>query len=149
MKIFLSHAHEDKKIVEAFSTQLGTIGAETILYTYNLNPAMTVIEKVKEGIRNCDMGIILWTRNSSGKEWIIQEAGALSILNKPSVVFLEPGLDPPGGMIQGIHYIKTNDPEGMQNLGNYVSNEVSNERFRNTLLWGGLGLGLLFLLFKS
>jgi len=146
MEIFVSHAHEDKQIAERLKIQLETTGAKVNLLTYKLDPEKTVIEKIKQGILKCDIGIILWTRNSKDKEWVIQETGALSITNKPLVIFLEPNISPPGGLVSGIHYVKLNDEAALNKLREWLRIKARNKTLTNLAIMGAIGLGLYFLL---
>jgi len=149
MEIFVSHANKDRVIAHQFKKMIEITGATVNLVTYVVDPSLTIIEKVKNGIRNCNLGIILWTKNSKDKEWVIQEAGALAITDKPIVVLMDPIVEPPGAMLTGIHYVRMNDIEGLNSLKIWIEKRVSDERFWRWILLIGGGLLLLWLVTKE
>ncbi|OLS22530.1 MAG: hypothetical protein HeimC3_30710 [Candidatus Heimdallarchaeota archaeon LC_3] len=145
----MSHTHQDKEIAERIKGLIETSGAKANLLTYEVDPSQTIIEKVKNGIKKCDLGIILWTKNSEKKEWIIQEAGALAITEKPIIVLMESSINPPGAMLEGIHYVRFGDIEGMKSLVEWLKQRVQNEELWKIILILGGGLFLIWYLFSK
>lgn len=149
MEIFVSHADKDRGLAQQFKNMIEITGANVNLVCYVVDPSQTIIAKVKNGISNCNLGIILWTKNSKDKEWVIQEAGALAITDKPIVVLMDPIVEPPGAMLTGIHYVRINDVEGLNSLKTWIEKKVGDERFWRWILFIGGGLLLLWLLTKE
>lgn len=134
MEIFISHAHLDRELAEMIRALVEKAGAIAKLHTYEVDPSKTVIEKIKNGIRSCDIGIILWTENSMGREWILQEAGALAITDKPLIVFVADDIDPMGGMVGDLQYIRLNDNESIEKFKNWIKKTIRNELVSSLLL---------------
>lgn len=156
INVFVSHAHNEKKLAEEIKQELESIGATADLLTYTLDPEKTVIEKIKQGIQTCDLGIILWTKNSQNREWVLQEIGALSILNKPVVIFLEENVNPPSGLVEGKHYLRLNDETSIGKLKSWALTEIQKKSVQywvgivTLVLVVGIGIaGALYLLLKK
>lgn len=148
IEVFISHTDEDRQVVEKFKVYIENTGAKVKLHSYTIDPEKTIIEKIKQAIKKCDIGVILWTRNSQGREWIIQEIGALAIVNKPMVVLLEPGIDPPGAMAVGLHYIRLDSEEALESFKKWIE-KIILKKALVTLILIVLGAAALYLLFRK
>ncbi len=134
MEVFISHANADRNIAENIKELVEKTGATAILSTYEINPTKTIIDKVKDAIRSCDLGIILWTQNSRGREWILQETGALAIVNKPLTVFVADDIGPMGGIVEDLQYIRLNDERAIEGYINWLQETIKNQKILNILL---------------
>ena len=93
-----------------------------------------LVSEVFENNSSCDLGLILWTKNSRNSEWVIQEVGALAILDKPIFVILDKKTHPPRGMAEGKHYLKLDDETSIGRLKEWVSNETVKKSTQNFVL---------------
>ena len=134
MEVFISHAHADKDVAEKIKELIENAGATARICTYEINPHKTVVEKIKDAIRSCDLGIILWTQNSKGKEWVLQEAGALAITNKPLTVFVADDTEPMGGIVGDLQYIRLSDNNAIEQYNNWLKRTIRNEMIVSLLL---------------
>lgn len=148
MEVFISHTHADKGIAENIKELIEKAGATARLYTYEVNPLKTVVEKIKDAIRSCDLGIIIWTQNSKGKEWVLQEAGALAITNKPLTVFVADDTEPMVGMVGDLHYIRLSDNNAIEQYNNWLKRTIRNDMIASLLLIIASGIVLWWLLKK-
>lgn len=142
MEVFISHADADKDIAENIKELIENAGAVAKLSTYEIDPTKTVINKIKDAIRNSDVGVILWTKNSKGREWILQEAGALAITNKPLTVFVADDTEPMGGIVKDLQYIRLNDEHAIEQYVTWIKKTIKNELISSLLLIivGGIAL---------
>lgn len=81
-KIFISHASEDKaKFVKPLAIELKK--HHEIWYDeYALKIGDSLREKIDEGLRNCDFGVVVLSKPFFAKNWTQNELGALFALEK-------------------------------------------------------------------
>ena len=76
-KVFISHAGEDKTFVREFSTRLKEKGVDVWFDEWEILPGDKLIGKIfEEGIGHCDAFIIVLSKTSVGKPWVVEELDA-------------------------------------------------------------------------
>ena len=77
-KVFLSHASEDKdRFVLNFAEKLRANGVDAWVDKWEMYPGDSLIDKIfEEGIKNADAVIIVLSKNSVQKPWVIEEINA-------------------------------------------------------------------------
>lgn len=80
--IFISHAHEDRSIVEALETALNGMLGESVGVTYSSKQGEIAggrnwLNWIREQILSCDLAIILITPTSQYRPWVLWEAGTV------------------------------------------------------------------------
>ncbi len=73
MKIFLSHAHEDKGVVEPIGSWLQNRQLEVWIDNWRLTPGDSLIEKVGEGIESSDRLVVFFSEASVDSNWVRKE----------------------------------------------------------------------------
>jgi hypothetical protein len=74
-KAFVSHSCEDnERFVIAFSERLRAKGIDAWLDFWEMLPGDSLIEKIwNEGLKNCDVFIVVLSINSIGSKWVREE----------------------------------------------------------------------------
>lgn len=147
MEIFISHSGKDRELAQEIVQIVRNTGHSATLHTYEVEP-IPITEKIKKAIRNSTLAFILWTSNSQGSEWVLNEIGALSILNKEIIVLLAPETNPPQGMIEGIQYVRLNSQEAIIKLVEFLKRRSLGETVIGVLTAVGLGI-LAYYYFKK
>lgn len=80
MKLFLSHASEDKAFVRQLADRLEAEGFEVWLDERNMTLGDSLLAKINEGLRESDYGIVVLSPTFFGKKWTQAELGALMAL---------------------------------------------------------------------
>lgn len=77
-KAFISHATDDKKrFVIDFATKLRSHGIDAWLDQWEMLPGDSLVYKIfEEGIKNADVFIIVLSKNSVNKPWVVEELSA-------------------------------------------------------------------------
>jgi len=73
MKVYLSHAHEDKDIVEAIGSWLTKKGLEVWIDNWRLTPGDSLIDKIGEGIETSDRLVVFLSPASVISSWVKKE----------------------------------------------------------------------------
>lgn len=73
MKAFLSHAHEDKGIVESVGSWLTVRGVEVWIDTWRLTPGDSLVDKIGEGIEASDRLVVFLSAASVDSKWVRKE----------------------------------------------------------------------------
>lgn len=76
-KVFVSHASEDKPFVREFAERLRDSGVDAWIDEWEILPGDKLIDKIfEQGIGLCDAFIIVLSRNSVAKPWVVEELDA-------------------------------------------------------------------------
>lgn len=73
MKVFLSHASEDKPLARRIAEQLALNGIDTFFDEWEIRPGDSIRQKIDQGIEECTHFIVLATETSIEKEWVKTE----------------------------------------------------------------------------
>ncbi len=75
--VFVSHASEDKPIVEPLARRLRADGVDAWLDKWEMVGGDSLVDKImEEGIKNCDVFLIVLSRTSVQKPWVREELNA-------------------------------------------------------------------------
>lgn len=76
-RAFLSHSHEDRKTAHELAANLRAKGVDVWLDAWEINPGDSLVQKIfEEGLRNCQLFIILLTPTSVRSGWVQHELDA-------------------------------------------------------------------------
>ena len=96
LKIFFSHADEDKKLASEIKSELKQFKIDTFLAHDDMTPMNPPWDiQILENIKNCDVFIPLFTKNFIKSEWTCQETG-IAIGRKKSIISLKIDTKPTG-----------------------------------------------------
>ncbi len=141
-KVFFSHSVQDKQWVKMITKDLVNIGINVYLFQYDVQAGNYHADKVKRAIKECDSFMVLITKSSQSSQYVQQEIGAASGLEKPIVPLVETGIESSKlAMLEGREYIEFDHSkpyESMQKISSFLSQDRHvKERNRN------IGLGII------
>ena len=79
MKIFLSHAHDDKLLARAIHDLMSELFESSIEIQYSsdgIDVGTPWLEWIRKTIAKCDLTLVMLTPSSVGKPWLLWESGA-------------------------------------------------------------------------
>lgn len=104
-KVFISYSTKDLHIAEWAKRSLSIAGVEVFLAEYSVLPSARLNLEIELALRNCDLFVLLWTRNSKASDYVPQEIGIARGCNRTILpIVLEPGLSVPG-FVSDLKYI--------------------------------------------
>lgn len=87
-KVFVSHASEDKeRFVLKFATELREHGIDAWIDKWEMQPGDSLVDKIfEEGIKQASAVIVILSKNSERKPWVVEElnAGYIKKINEKS-----------------------------------------------------------------
>jgi TIR domain len=91
--VFISHSSKDQWIARQLSKlieQRGKAkGIKTFLYEKDIRGGDSIPELIRAKIRECDELLVLLSRYSVGREWVLTEIGAAWVLEKRIVAITD------------------------------------------------------------
>lgn len=147
-KVFISYSTKDLHVVSKFKEMLSVPVIDVFISEYSLPPGSKLDEEIIDAIRDCDLFILLWSRNSRKSEWVSQEIGIATTEEKTILpIVLDIGLSLPG-FIKNIKYLAAyEDPEKAQNfLRKTVFDMAKKHQKKNGLIWLAIGAAFLWLI---
>ena len=75
MRIFISYSSKDREYAGAVCDLLQNIGQDVFYAEETFRPGAQ-FESLLSEVRQCDMLLVVWSRNASASSWVNQEVGA-------------------------------------------------------------------------
>ena len=111
-RIFISYATQDLEIVNQIRDMLRNPYVETFFAEHSVAPGESLLEKIYSAIRDTNLFLLLWSKNSQQSEWVARE---LELARAESKLIVPIKLDSESilpGTISDIKYIPYHeDPE--------------------------------------
>ena len=104
--IFISYSTKDLEIVQHVQRALAVPGVRVFIAEYSVAPGAPLAAQIENAIRQCNLFLLLWSRNSRASEWVPQEIGVARGCGReifPIVVHADLKLP---GFIEGLKYAK-------------------------------------------
>ena len=125
---------------------------EVFLAQYSIKSGEPLSDKIFNAIKDCDLFILLWSKNSKNSDWVKSEIGAAKVCEKlilPIVLDREAEKTLPP-FIKDIKYIQaySDFKRAIYELCQFVS-ENSQHKDLSGLLLLGIGVLIMSLLFKD
>ena len=79
MKVFISHAHQDKKFVNKLAEELKANNIDVWFDEFELKPGDNIIQMIENGIKECDYVIAVFSKSYSNSDWAKKELNAFAI----------------------------------------------------------------------
>src|ERR1051326_8906335 len=140
--VFVSFSTKDIPDANALRTALQFPEVHVFVSEYSVAAGVPLAPTIQANIQNCDLFVLIWSKNAAGSEWVPQEIGIAHSLNKPIPPFvLEPNISLPG-FISGLRYVAAhqNPQQAGQMLREAVlRNALTKQSQQNTL--GLLAIG--------
>ena len=144
--VFVSYSTKDITDVDTLRSWLQLPETQVFVSQYVVAPGAPLAPTIQNAIRNCDLFVLLWSKNAAASEWVPQEIGIAHACKRPMLpLVLEAGISLPG-FIKDLRYVAAyeNPQQVMVNLRETV--------LRNSLMkqnqqaFGALAIGGLLLL---
>jgi hypothetical protein len=78
-KAFVSHSTQDRGFVEKFATDLRTKGIDVWFSGWEIKPGDSIRQKIDEGLGDCELFIVVLSKNSVSRPWVQTELDAATI----------------------------------------------------------------------
>ncbi|MEM7406089.1 MAG: toll/interleukin-1 receptor domain-containing protein [Pseudomonadota bacterium] len=94
-EVFISYSHSDTVIAEAIAGHLTALGVD-VWWDQALEGGEQFRGRIEQAINSSEVTLVLWSRNSTGSQWVIGEAGAANDLGRlipVAVDITQPPLD--------------------------------------------------------
>jgi len=121
-KVFVSYSTKDIQVVQFVKQSLENSIVEVSVAEYSVFPGEQLNTGIIDAIKNCDLFVLLWSRNAKYSDYVPQEIGVARGYSKTILpVVLEDGLQLPG-FINDLKYLPAyyNPMESIAWLRQYV-----------------------------
>lgn len=153
--IFVSYSTHDLDQVNLLKQQLANTPVTVFVAENSVLPSQELPKEISKAIEDCDLFIVLWSKNARDSDWVPQEIGRASALKKTILpLVLTEGLNLPG-FISNLKYIAVfRDPNLALSQAREIAileynkkvslTQMKEQEQKNTTLFL-MGLGALFL----
>lgn len=104
-KVFVSYSTHDLAQVEKLQQQLVDNPVELFVAEHSVSPSQDLAQSINHAIEQCDLFVLIWSKNAEASAWVPQEIGKATALHKtilPLVIDAEIQLP---GFIQNLKYL--------------------------------------------
>lgn len=146
-KVFISYSTKDFPLVEHVRNLLQNSSVEVFVAEYSVMPGELLTAEIINAIKNCNLFILLWSRNSKESEWVPQEIGIAASERKPILpAVLHSDISLPG-FIRDLKYLPVyKNPEGALSwLRANVFEQAQKKEQTDGLVWLSLGAAVVWL----
>ena len=111
-KVFVSYSSHDLEHVEQLQRQLSDSPVEVFVAENSVAPSQELGSTISQAIEQCDLFILVWSKNAQDSAWVSQEVGRAGALKKKILpLVLTEGMQLPG-FIQNLKYLSVHkEPE--------------------------------------
>jgi len=74
-KVFVSYSSRDLKNVQQFNNIINESDIDVFVADHSLPPGGKLSECITSAINDCDIFIVLWSKNAKASNWVSQEIG--------------------------------------------------------------------------
>lgn len=112
-KLFVSYSTRDLTEVEQLRLQLKDTPIEVFVAEHSIEPSQELAPAIASAIEECDLFVLLWSKNTKDSDWVSQEVGRAHALKKTILpLLLTDGMSLPG-FIQDLKHLSVfRDPSG-------------------------------------
>ena len=151
LKIFISYSTKDLQVVNFVQSMLVGSPVEVFIAKYSVLAGQHLAQSIIAAIKQCDLFVLLWSKNSEQSDWVPQEIGIAKAENKQIIpIVLHPGLKLPG-FISDLKYLDVpKDPQGTFTwLRDNVFAQANEKQKQEAIAWLAIGGALLWLLSRK
>lgn len=148
--VFISYSTKNLQEVEHLRSILTNTPIEVFIAEHSVAPGEELASPISEAIKKCDLFIVLWSKSAKASDWVSQEIGIASGLNKKILpLVLEKDLNLPG-FISNLKYLPLYEnlqhglAEAKKIAEKEYSKKVKSKKEKDSTL-AILGLGALLL----
>lgn len=146
-KVFISYSSKDLSIVKEARKLLTNPLVEVFIAEYSVRAGSVLNNEIIQAIKNCNLFVLLWSRNSKASEYVQQEIGVARGNDKNILpIVLSKRLKLPA-FIKELKYLRAYDkPRRSLNwLQKHIFDRAEKQRQKDTLILIGLGALLVWL----
>lgn len=104
-KIFVSYSTDDLDKVELLNKQLKNTELDVFIAEHSISASENLTSSITNAIKKCDLFVLIWSKNAKKSDWVTQEIGKATALEKIILpIVLDEDL-PPAGFIQNLKYL--------------------------------------------
>ncbi|MGL1933134.1 MAG: toll/interleukin-1 receptor domain-containing protein [Desulfotalea sp.] len=103
--VFVSYSTTDLKEVEALRKQLSNTPIKVFIAEHSITPSEELAPTINKSIAECDIFLLLWSKNAKDSGWVSQEIGKATAYKKKILPLVLERDCNPTGFISGIKYI--------------------------------------------
>lgn len=150
--IFISYSTKDIEVVKKFQSILeNTPDLNVFVAADSVKAGENLSGNIQTAIKNSQLFLLLWSKNSKESEWVSQEIGIAKQAEKDILpIILDKGMSAPG-FISDLKYIAAHDD--LEKTVKDVQEELKKRAIRHkkvsSLALAGLTAAIIFLLFSS
>jgi len=150
--IFISYSTKDFEVVKKFQAILeNTPDLNVFVAEDSVKAGEKLGGKIQNAIKNSQLFLLLWSKNSKESEWVSQEIGIAKQAEKDILpIILDKGMTAPG-FISDLKYIASHDD--LEKTVKDVQEELKIRAKRHKKISGltlaGLAAAIVFVLFSS
>lgn len=146
-KVFISYSTKDFPLVDYVRNLLQHSSVEVFVAEYSVAPGQSLPAEIITAIKDCNLLILLWSKNSKESEWVPQEIGIATSEKKPILpVVLHQNISLPG-FISNLKYLPLykNPDSALSWLRANVFEQAQKKEQTDGLVWLGLGAAVIWL----
>lgn len=103
--VFVSYSTHDLAQVSQLQQQLLGSPIEVFVAEHSVSPSQDLAQTINMAIEQCDLFVLLWSKNAETSAWVPQEIGKATALKKNILpLVLDDGMQLPG-FIQNLKYL--------------------------------------------
>lgn len=112
MTIFVSHAMNDKSLLQGIKEKLEPYGLKLLIAEHYIELQRSITDKIRNMIEQSTVGLILLTSNGIDSGFVREEIGYMDAKMKPRLLVIEKGLESKySGFMYGHDYISLDPNE--------------------------------------
>jgi hypothetical protein len=150
-KVFISYSTRDLASVEQVRNVLANQEVQVFIAEYSLPPGKSLSLEIQQAISECDLFVLLWSKNSKASEWVPQEIGIAKGQNKAILpIVLDNSLQLPA-FISDLKYLDAtqNANQAYLWLQKNVFQRLEKQQRLNALFGLGIAATLVWLFSKE
>ncbi len=128
--IFVSYSTHDLWQVQALQKQIENTPIKIFVAESSVSPSQELAPSISKAIKECDLFIVLWSKNAKDSDWVAQEIGKATAYKKKILpLILEEGLSLPG-FISGLKYLPIfqNSEQELQKAKQFIESEYNSKK---------------------
>jgi len=152
ISVFISYSSKDLHHVDKIKETIESSEVRLFVAEYSLKPGQSLSENIIKEIKNCNVFILVWSKNSKESGWVPLECGIARGQNKSIIPIVLDENVPLPDLLKDFKYITLNDSyeDCLLLLKNVIQKQIDNSKFalKDFFVLAGI-FGLIFLLSKD
>lgn len=113
-KVFISHSSEDKDSVGTLAERLRQNNVDAWYADWEIRPGDSIVQKINQGLEECDVFVIVVSRNSVASRWVREELSSAVVKcigDKAQIIPVRLDESPVPAVINHLHWVRMPPPE--------------------------------------